>query len=101
MAQLADVDWAALAATMRSAVFVDGRNMLDPETMRAAGFRYAAIGRAPRTASTLMEAIVLAGGKAERLGDAAGGRPKSLVPVGGRPLLAWQIGRLAAPVSSA
>jgi NDP-sugar pyrophosphorylase family protein len=42
-----------------------------------------------------MEAIVLAGGKAERLGDAAGGLPKSLVPVGGRALLAWQIGRLA------
>lgn len=41
-----------------------------------------------------MEAIVLAGGKAERLGDAAGGRPKSLVEVGGRPLLAWQVGRL-------
>ena len=43
-----------------------------------------------------MEAIVLAGGKAERLGDAAGGVPKSLVEVGGRPLLAWQIGPLAA-----
>jgi NDP-sugar pyrophosphorylase family protein len=42
-----------------------------------------------------MEAIVLAGGKAERLGDVAGGLPKSLVPVGGRPLLAWQFGRLA------
>lgn len=41
-----------------------------------------------------MEAIVLAGGKAERLGDAGGGVPKSLVPVGGKPLLAWQIGRL-------
>lgn len=41
-----------------------------------------------------MEAIVLAGGKAERLGDAAGGLPKALVPVGGRPLLAWQLGRL-------
>jgi NDP-sugar pyrophosphorylase family protein len=41
-----------------------------------------------------VEAIVLAGGKAERLGDAAGGLPKSLVPVAGRPLLAWQIGRL-------
>jgi NDP-sugar pyrophosphorylase family protein len=41
-----------------------------------------------------MEAIVLAGGKAERMGDATGGRPKSLVEVGGRPLLAWQIGRL-------
>lgn len=43
-----------------------------------------------------MEAIVLAGGKAERLGDAAGGLPKSLVPVGGKPLAAWQIGRLRA-----
>ena len=42
-----------------------------------------------------MEAIVLAGGKAERLGDATGGLPKSLVSIGGRPLLAWQLGRLA------
>jgi|SRR5579862_2536989 len=42
-----------------------------------------------------MEAIVLAGGKAERLGDAAGGRPKSLVDVAGRPLLAYQVARLA------
>jgi NDP-sugar pyrophosphorylase family protein len=41
-----------------------------------------------------MEAIVLAGGKAERMGDATAGRPKSLVEVGGKPLLAWQIGRL-------
>jgi NDP-sugar pyrophosphorylase family protein len=43
-----------------------------------------------------MEAIVLAGGKAERMGDAAGGRPKSLVDVAGKPLLAYQVGRLAA-----
>ena len=41
------------------------------------------------------EAIILAGGKAERLGDAAGGLPKPLVSVGGRPLVAWQIGLLA------
>jgi NDP-sugar pyrophosphorylase family protein len=41
-----------------------------------------------------MEAIVLAGGKAERLGDAAGGKPKSLVDVAGRPLAAYQVGRL-------
>jgi NDP-sugar pyrophosphorylase family protein len=41
-----------------------------------------------------MEAIVLAGGKAERMGDLTGGLPKSLVEVGGKPLLAWQIGRL-------
>jgi NDP-sugar pyrophosphorylase family protein len=43
-----------------------------------------------------MEAIILAGGKAERLGEAAGGRPKSLVPVAGLPLAAYQIGRLHA-----
>ncbi len=42
-----------------------------------------------------MEAIILCGGKAERLGDAAGGRPKSLVDVAGRPLVAYQVGRLA------
>ena len=42
-----------------------------------------------------MEAIVLAGGKAERLGDAAGGNPTSLVDVAGKPLLAYQVGRLA------
>ncbi len=43
-----------------------------------------------------MEAIILAGGKAERLGDAAGGRPKALVEVAGKPLAAYQVGRLAA-----
>jgi NDP-sugar pyrophosphorylase family protein len=42
-----------------------------------------------------VEAIVLCGGKAERLGDAAGGRPKSLVLVGGQALVAYQVGRLA------
>ena len=42
-----------------------------------------------------MEAIILAGGKAERLGDAAGGRPKSLVEVAGRPLVGYQVSRLA------
>lgn len=42
-----------------------------------------------------MEAIILCGGKAERLGDAAGGQPKSLVDVAGRPLLAYQVARLA------
>jgi NDP-sugar pyrophosphorylase family protein len=42
-----------------------------------------------------LEAIILAGGKAERLGEAAGGRPKSLVDVVGRPLVAYQVARLA------
>jgi NDP-sugar pyrophosphorylase family protein len=41
-----------------------------------------------------MEAILLAGGKAERLGDAAGGRPKALVPIAGRPLAVYQVTQL-------
>jgi UDPglucose 6-dehydrogenase len=44
--QLRDVDWPAVAAAMRRPIFVDGRNMLDPDAMRAAGFTYDAIGRA-------------------------------------------------------
>ncbi len=43
-----------------------------------------------------MEAIILAGGRAERLGDAAAGRPKALVEVGGKPLAAYQVEQLAA-----
>jgi NDP-sugar pyrophosphorylase family protein len=42
-----------------------------------------------------MEAIILAGGRAERLGEAAGGRPKALVLVAGRPLAAYQVALLA------
>jgi len=42
-----------------------------------------------------MEALILAGGKAERLGEAAQGRPKPLVHVGGRALAAYQVARLA------
>jgi NDP-sugar pyrophosphorylase family protein len=43
-----------------------------------------------------MEAILLAGGKAERLGEAAQGRPKALVEVAGRALAAYQVEMLAA-----
>jgi NDP-sugar pyrophosphorylase family protein len=42
-----------------------------------------------------VEAILLAGGKAERLGDAAQGRPKALVPIAGHPLAAYQVALLA------
>lgn len=41
------------------------------------------------------EAIILAGGKAERLGDAADGKPKALVRIAGRPLAAYQLALLA------
>jgi NDP-sugar pyrophosphorylase family protein len=42
-----------------------------------------------------VEAIILAGGKAERLGAAAEGRPKALVPIAGHPLAAYQVAQLA------
>jgi NDP-sugar pyrophosphorylase family protein len=42
-----------------------------------------------------VEAIILAGGKAERLGEAAQGLPKALVALAGRPLAAYQIALLA------
>ncbi|HUZ98467.1 MAG TPA: nucleotidyltransferase family protein [Gaiellaceae bacterium] len=43
-----------------------------------------------------MEALVLAGGKAERLGEAARGLPKPLVLVAGFPLAEYTVGRLVA-----
>jgi len=45
-AQLAQLDWADAAGRMRNPLLVDGRNMLDPQAMRAAGFVYYGIGRA-------------------------------------------------------
>jgi NDP-sugar pyrophosphorylase family protein len=42
-----------------------------------------------------VEAIILAGGKATRLGEAARGLPKALVPVAGHPLAAYQVAQLA------
>jgi len=41
-----------------------------------------------------VEAVLIAGGKAERLGAAAEGRPKPLVPIAGRPLAAYQVSQL-------
>jgi UDPglucose 6-dehydrogenase len=49
-AQLGEVDWGALRPTMQTAVFVDGRNMLDPAAMRSAGYIYEGIGRAAELA---------------------------------------------------
>jgi NDP-sugar pyrophosphorylase family protein len=41
-----------------------------------------------------VEGIILAGGKAERLGDAARGAPKALVPIAGHPLAEYQVAQL-------
>jgi len=41
-----------------------------------------------------VEAIILAGGQATRLGDAARGQPKALVPIAGYPLAEYQVSQL-------
>ncbi len=43
--EFAEIDWAAAAKRMKTPLLVDGRNFLDPEELRAAGFTYEAIGR--------------------------------------------------------
>ena len=43
--ELADLDWAEAGSRMANRVLVDGRNMLDPETLRALDFEYEGIGR--------------------------------------------------------
>jgi NDP-sugar pyrophosphorylase family protein len=41
-----------------------------------------------------MEAIILAGGRATRMGEAAQGLPKALVPIAGHPLASYQVSQL-------
>jgi UDPglucose 6-dehydrogenase len=43
--ELGELDWSEAARRMRTPLLVDGRNMLDPEALRAAGFDYTGIGR--------------------------------------------------------
>ena len=43
--EFAELDWAAAAGRMRGRLVIDGRNFLDPEAVRAAGFVYEGIGR--------------------------------------------------------
>ncbi len=43
--ELRELDWGEAAVRMRNRVIVDGRNMLDPDELRALGFVYEGIGR--------------------------------------------------------
>ena len=43
--ELRDLDWAEAGSRMRNRLLVDGRNMLDPDVLRAHGFEYEGIGR--------------------------------------------------------
>jgi UDPglucose 6-dehydrogenase len=43
--EFAELDWRAAAGRMARPLIIDGRNFLDPEALRAAGFEYEGIGR--------------------------------------------------------
>jgi UDPglucose 6-dehydrogenase len=43
--EFAELDWSEAASRMANPLLVDGRNFLDPESLRRAGFDYEAIGR--------------------------------------------------------
>jgi UDPglucose 6-dehydrogenase len=43
--ELRELDWAAAGEKMRGRVVVDGRNLLDPDEMRALGYAYEGVGR--------------------------------------------------------
>jgi UDPglucose 6-dehydrogenase len=43
--EFAELDWAEVAGRMARPLIVDGRNFLDPDDMRAAGFEYEGIGK--------------------------------------------------------
>jgi UDPglucose 6-dehydrogenase len=45
-AQFAELDWLGLRRRMRTPLLLDGRNVLDPDAARAAGFTYVGVGRA-------------------------------------------------------
>jgi UDPglucose 6-dehydrogenase len=43
--EFAEIDWRAAAGAMRGRVVIDGRNFVDREAVKAAGFAYEGIGR--------------------------------------------------------
>jgi UDPglucose 6-dehydrogenase len=53
--ELQELPWAELRETMRTPLVVDGRNFLDPELMRGAGYAYEAMGRGSSPFAALAE----------------------------------------------
>jgi UDPglucose 6-dehydrogenase len=50
--EFAELDWASLRDRMANPLLIDGRNFLDPDELRKAGFTYEGIGRPEGGAST-------------------------------------------------
>jgi UDPglucose 6-dehydrogenase len=56
-----ELNLAEMARRMGHAVFIDGRNMFDPETARRAGFDYAGIGRGSRQTEPEAKPVAVGG----------------------------------------
>ncbi len=54
--EFAELDWAAAAERMARPLLIDGRNFLDPEALRGAGFEYEGVGRAVERAAATASA---------------------------------------------
>ena len=85
---------------MARPLLVDGRNFLDPEALREAGFEYEGIGRAGEgapapTRRRVVQAIVLVGGEGTRLRPLTSDVPKPALTLVDRPFLAYMIEWLA------
>jgi UDPglucose 6-dehydrogenase len=55
--EFAQLDWAGVARRMATPLLIDGRNFLDPEALRAAGFAYEGIGRSSQPATPASVAV--------------------------------------------
>jgi UDPglucose 6-dehydrogenase len=62
--EFAELDWASLAGRMSTPLMVDGRNFLDPDALRAAGFIYEGIGKPSSSPGTPAPAGAPGGGAA-------------------------------------
>jgi UDPglucose 6-dehydrogenase len=49
--EFTEIAWSEAAARMARPLLIDGRNFLDPATLRAAGFDYEGIGKPEATAT--------------------------------------------------
>ena len=75
---------------MRNPLLIDGRNMLDPAELRAAGFTYDGIGRAAEPARAVsLPAVILVGGLGTRLRPLTDQTRKDMLPLVDRPQLAY------------
>ena len=99
--EFAELDWAEVAKRMANPLLVDGRNFLDPEAVarrrhHLRGDRSPQRRRPPRWAE-LMQALILAGGEGTRLRPLTYTVPKPVLPLAGRPHIAYMIDWLRPP----